>query len=167
MIPPQQRPYSWKTLHVKAFLDDFRIAINRGEEHYCGPVFLDRTRDENGNAEDVFVTPTNVNLTRHDVLDGQQRITTIMLIAAALAKDEQIVDAVAEDLRDGGNANVIAATRLYFDGDGNPLTNGLVGEEDYATYAFRRAKDLCKLAIANLLPNTADLYDPDLSLIHI
>ena len=72
-----------------------------------------------------------------------------------------VVDAVAEDLRDGGNANVIAATRLYFDGDGNPLTNGLVGEEDYATYAFRRAKDLCKLAIANLLPNTADLYDPD------
>jgi hypothetical protein len=72
-----------------------------------------------------------------------------------------VVDAVAEDLRDGGNANVIAATREYFDGDGNPLTNGLVGEEDYATYAFRRARDLCKLAIANLLPNKADLYDPD------
>ena len=72
-----------------------------------------------------------------------------------------IVDAVAEDLKDGGNANIIAATREYFDGDGNPLTNGLVGEETYATYAFRRARDLCKLAIANLLPNTADLYDPD------
>ena len=95
VIPPQQRPYSWEKLHVKALLDDLRIAIDRTEEHYCGPVFLDRTRDENGNAEDVFVTPTNVNLTRHDVLDGQQRITTIMLIAAALAKDEQIVDAVA------------------------------------------------------------------------
>jgi hypothetical protein len=95
VIPPQQRPYSWKTLHVKAFLDDFRIAINRGEEHYCGPVFLDRTRDENGQALYEFTTPAGVNLTRHDVLDGQQRITTIMLIAAALAKDQQIVDAVA------------------------------------------------------------------------
>jgi hypothetical protein len=72
-----------------------------------------------------------------------------------------IVDAVAEDLKDGGNSNVIAATRTYFDGDGNPLTNGLVGEEDYATYAFRRARDLCKLAIANLLTVQADLYDPD------
>ena len=59
---------------------------------------MDRTRDENGNIEDVLVTPTNVNLTRHDVLDGQQRITTIMLIAAALAKDEQIVDAVQQDM---------------------------------------------------------------------
>ena len=72
-----------------------------------------------------------------------------------------IVDAVAEDLRDGGNANIIAATRTYFDGDGNPLTNGLVGEETYATYAFRRARDLCKQAIANLLTVKADLYDPD------
>jgi hypothetical protein len=72
-----------------------------------------------------------------------------------------VVDAVAEDLKDGGNSNVIAATREYFDGDGNPLTNGLVGEEDYATYAFRRARDLCKRAIANLLTVKADLYDPD------
>ena len=72
-----------------------------------------------------------------------------------------IVDAVAEDLRDGGNANIIAATKTYFDGDGNPLTNGLVGEETYATYAFRRARDLCKKAIANLLTVKADLYDPD------
>ena len=72
-----------------------------------------------------------------------------------------IVDAVAEDLKDGGNANVIAATRTYFDGDGNPLANGLVGEETYATYAFRRARDLCKQAIANLLTVKADLYDPD------
>ena len=72
-----------------------------------------------------------------------------------------IVDAVAEDLKDGGNANIIAATRTYFDGDGNPLTNGLVGEETYATYAFRRARDLCKQAIANLLTVKADLYDPD------
>ena len=72
-----------------------------------------------------------------------------------------IVDAVAEDLKDGGNANIIAATRTYFDGDGNPLANGLVGEETYATYAFRRARDLCKQAIANLLTVKADLYDPD------
>ena len=72
-----------------------------------------------------------------------------------------IVDAISEDLKDGGNANIIAATREYFDGDGNPLTNGLVGEETYATYAFRRARDLCKQAIANLLTVKADLYDPD------
>ena len=72
-----------------------------------------------------------------------------------------IVDAVAEDLKDGGNANVIAATRTYFDGDGAPLSNGLVGEEDPSVFAFNRARDLCKKAIANLLTVKADLYDPD------
>ena len=72
-----------------------------------------------------------------------------------------IVDAIAEDLRDGGNANIIAATRTYFDGAGSPLTNGLAGEEQYSVYAFNRARDYCKKAIANLLPIKADLYDPD------
>ena len=41
-----------------------------------------------------------------------------------------IVDAVAEDLRDGGNRNIIEATRFYFDGNDAPITNGLVGEEN-------------------------------------
>lgn len=72
-----------------------------------------------------------------------------------------IVDAIAEDLRDGGNANTIEATKFYFNGDGSPLQNGLVGEEKYAVFAFNRAKDLCKKAVANLLSVKATIYDPD------
>ena len=72
-----------------------------------------------------------------------------------------IVDAIAEDLRDGGNANIINATKLYFNGNGTPLANGLVGEENYAVFAFNRAKELCKKAIANLLTVKATIYDPD------
>ncbi|MFZ9725364.1 MAG: hypothetical protein ACO3B1_05970, partial [Candidatus Nanopelagicaceae bacterium] len=72
-----------------------------------------------------------------------------------------IVDAIAEDLRDGGNLNTIEATKFYFNGDGSPLQNGLVGEENYAVFAFNRARDLCKKAIANLLTVKATIYDPD------
>jgi hypothetical protein len=72
-----------------------------------------------------------------------------------------IVDAIAEDLRDGGNINTIEATKFYFNGDGTPLQNGLVGEENYAVFAFNRARDLCKKAIANLLTVKATIYDPD------
>jgi hypothetical protein len=72
-----------------------------------------------------------------------------------------IVDAIAEDLRDGGNLNTIEATKFYFDGAGNPLANGLVGEETYAVFAFNRARDLCKKAVANLLTVKATMYDPD------
>jgi len=72
-----------------------------------------------------------------------------------------IVDAIAEDLRDGGNKNIIEATRFYFDGAGAPLSNGLLGEETPSVFAFNRARDLCKKAIANLLTVQADLYDPE------
>jgi len=65
-----------------------------------------------------------------------------------------IVDAIAEDLRDGGNGNIIDATKKYFNADGTPLVNGLLGEEEFAIFAFRRARDLCKQAIANLLTVT-------------
>jgi len=72
-----------------------------------------------------------------------------------------IVDAISEDLRDGGNSNIIAATREYFDGAGSPITNGLVGEESQSVFAFNRARDLCKKAIANLLAVKSTIYDPD------
>ena len=72
-----------------------------------------------------------------------------------------IVDAVAEDLRDGGNRNIIEATKFYFDGNDAPITNGLVGEEDQSVFAFNRARDLCKKAIANLLTVKATIYDPN------
>jgi hypothetical protein len=72
-----------------------------------------------------------------------------------------IVDAIAEDLRDGGNLNTIEATKFYFNGDGTPLQNGLVGEETYAVFAFNRARDLCKKAVANLLTVKAAIYDPE------
>jgi hypothetical protein len=72
-----------------------------------------------------------------------------------------IVDAIAEDLRDGGNLNTIEAAKFYFNGDGSPLQNGLVGEENYAVFAFNRARDLCKKAIANLLTVKANIHDPD------
>ena len=62
-----------------------------------------------------------------------------------------IVDAIAEDLRDGGNSNIIAATKTFFNDDGTPLINGIVGEEDQAIYAFYRGADFAKKAIANLL----------------
>jgi len=72
-----------------------------------------------------------------------------------------VVDAISEDLRDGGNANVIAATKTYFNPDGTPLSNGLLGEEEESVYAFQRAKDYCKQAIANLLTVSDDTITMD------
>jgi hypothetical protein len=67
-----------------------------------------------------------------------------------------IVDAVALDVRDFTNKNIINATRAYFTSSGQPLADGLVGEEAESITAFHAVRDLSKKAINNLL-NFQDL----------
>ncbi len=66
------------------------------------------------------------------------------------------VDAVSTDVFTGGNTYTIQFTKKYFDGAGNPISNGLVGEITESVYAFNQARDLMKLAITNNL-TTKDL----------
>ena len=61
-----------------------------------------------------------------------------------------VVQAIAQDLYDGGNKWTRMATLSYFDGS-SLLTNGLVGEQAQSIYAFNFAKNLCKQAITNQL----------------
>ena len=68
-----------------------------------------------------------------------------------------IVDAIANDLRAGGNSNIITATQSYFDG-GAPLGNGVVGEEAQSIIAFNKARDLMQKAVTN------QLYEKDLTI---
>lgn len=62
-----------------------------------------------------------------------------------------IVDAVVADLRNGGNSNTIAAAKAYFTRDGDPISNGLVGEEAESITAFNEARNLMQLAVTNQL----------------
>jgi hypothetical protein len=90
-IPLQQRPYSWTNEQVKAILTDLYLALRRDEEHYCGPVFLESSKDVDNNPK--YTTGGKPeNLAHYNILDGQQRITTIILIAAALSKDKEIIE---------------------------------------------------------------------------
>ena len=66
-----------------------------------------------------------------------------------------IVDAVAADLYDGGNAHMIEATKAYFDVNGDPIVDGVVGEVTQSIFAFNRARDWAKKAISNLLGNNS------------
>jgi hypothetical protein len=67
------------------------------------------------------------------------------------------VDGLADDLYNGGNAAIVEVTRAYFDGVGDLIDDGLVGEIPQSVYAFRRAKDWAKKAISNLLGSTSIL----------
>ena len=65
------------------------------------------------------------------------------------------VDAISTDVFTGGNTYTIAFTKFYFDAVGNPISNGLVGEETQSIYAFTAARDLMKSAITNTLVGAA------------
>jgi hypothetical protein len=67
-----------------------------------------------------------------------------------------VVDAIADDLEEFTNKNIIIATESYFDINGNPLSNGLVGEVTESITAFHAVRDYSKKAINNLL-NYQDL----------
>ena len=70
-----------------------------------------------------------------------------------------IVDAVAADLGNGGNGSIIAAAKSYFNKNGTPLSNGLVGEEAQSIVAFQTAGEWMKKALTN------QLYNKDLTVL--
>jgi hypothetical protein len=81
-----------------------------------------------------------------------------------------IVDALIKDIKYGTNKHIREATRAYFNANGTPITNGLVGEEAPSVTAFNAIRDYAKLAITNNLnkkdlsitpdPITGDNTDP-------
>ena len=69
-----------------------------------------------------------------------------------------IVEAVLSDIRNGGNSNTISVAKTYFDREGSPLANGIVGEEVESITAYNKARDMMKLAVTN------SLLDKDLTI---
>jgi hypothetical protein len=64
-IPPYQRNYSWEREHIRALLEDIKDAMATDCRHFLGQIVLSKT----STSDDLFF-----------VVDGQQRLTTIVLI---------------------------------------------------------------------------------------
>ncbi|MDM1303241.1 DUF262 domain-containing protein [Acinetobacter indicus] len=86
-VPAYQRAYAWEEDHVTSLLNDLKDAIaNKEREYFLGS---------------VVVTSGDTN--RFEVVDGQQRLTTISLIinaiktVFALDGDHQMVDSLQAD----------------------------------------------------------------------
>lgn len=87
-IPPFQRPYSWKKKNFEQLFEDL-VGISEEQEdvHFMGAIIMDRRP---GGTTD---------LDTYEVIDGQQRITTIYLIVCAavsvLLKHQKLDEASA------------------------------------------------------------------------
>jgi uncharacterized protein with ParB-like and HNH nuclease domain len=75
-VPVYQRPYSWERDQVKVLLDDIYnayISENKDEGYYTGNII-------------VFDMDDKINgiISKYDIIDGQQRITTFALIMLSI-----------------------------------------------------------------------------------
>lgn len=71
-VPLYQRNYDWTLEQLAVLLKDIREAGLRGKDHFVGSLF--------------FVEDLQGGEAILDVLDGQQRLTTLMLLLAALSR---------------------------------------------------------------------------------
>lgn len=76
VIPVFQRVYSWTSRQCEELWDDIMSAGKAGEEHFMGMVLFMHDPDAHG------------DFTQVDVIDGQQRMTTMMLLLSAVCPGE-------------------------------------------------------------------------------
>lgn len=72
VVPVYQRVYSWKAPQLRELWDDVLAAGRNGSSHFVGTVFY--AVEENAQREAM----------QFDVIDGQQRLTTLTLLLCAL-----------------------------------------------------------------------------------
>lgn len=94
-IPSFQRPYAWSTDQTEQLFDDLLNAFNAAqdenldEEYFLGTIILAKNKDKG-----------------YDVIDGQQRLTTLTILYSVLASN--VVD---EEMKEG------LKNKLYQKGD--------------------------------------------------
>ncbi|MCI7445011.1 MAG: DUF262 domain-containing protein [Solobacterium sp.] len=94
-VPVYQRPYSWDIEQIKVLLNDIYETYtgpDKEDGYYTGNLIIfDRNDKING------------LISKYDIIDGQQRITTFSLILLAIyckAKADDIEDRTVENVKD-------------------------------------------------------------------
>ena len=107
-IPNYQRPYVWEKDQVIDLLDDISVACKKDSsgDYFLGSLVLKENND-GGYIE-------------YDVLDGQQRLTTLFLLTAVirdLTDNKQRQDTCHNSIFQQGNAddNIPERLRIFFD----------------------------------------------------
>ncbi len=71
-VPDYQRPYVWDKDHLGDLIDDLvgSYTNNKEDEYFCGSIVIAENQKDN----------------RWDVVDGQQRLTSFIILACTILK---------------------------------------------------------------------------------
>lgn len=131
-IPPYQRDYAWTTSQVDDLLSDIQEALDTASCHYLGTVVLARNSGSS-----------------YEVVDGQQRLSTLSLVIQALltALDPADPERIASEailLRQGGSLKLHFGSNATFVDDlisGNsPVPRSLGQRKIQEAYGFARER---------------------------
>ena len=75
-VPIYQRPYSWGEFELRRLLEELQQAVKTGESFFMGTMQL----------SEPIPLCANGKLKAYDIIDGQQRLTTFMLLRLLLAQ---------------------------------------------------------------------------------
>lgn len=123
-IPIYQRPYQWTEENCEKLLDDlfFNYEDDRESDYFCGSLVLVKS-DPNSKTE------------TYDIVDGQQRLSTFILLAKVLADLNNGLDPeYLEYLQESWKDRYTERKRLSFN------TIGSNAEDDFA-YALEHFND--------------------------
>jgi hypothetical protein len=87
-VPDYQRGYAWEEVHLDAFLEDLDL-LPEGRHHYTGTVVLHR-RDSHPDGQVPGPTEwdrSGSGYERFDIVDGQQRLTTVVLLLDSIRRE--------------------------------------------------------------------------------
>lgn len=74
LIPDYQRGYAWEEQQCQDFIEDLEL-LPEGKQHFFGTLVI----REHNHANGKVVDRGGRAYTRHDIIDGQQRLTTVTL----------------------------------------------------------------------------------------
>lgn len=77
-VEDYQRTYQWEKANIEEFFEDLKETVGSAERHFFGTLILQQTDDPSG--------------TGFAVVDGQQRLTTIFILVAALRDATKSLD---------------------------------------------------------------------------
>ncbi len=78
-VPNYQRSYAWERKNWEDFWNDIKDGLTTNTEHYWGTITLKAT------GETLYCSERDITFDVYEVVDGQQRLTTIYLFILALS----------------------------------------------------------------------------------
>ncbi|TKX43776.1 DUF262 domain-containing protein [Halorubrum sp. SD690R] len=126
-IPRYQRGYSWTEKEVRDLLEDIEYTLEQRSSsqsdftHYFGTVVLQDTGTEEGQAR---------NFDSYDIIDGQQRLTTISILVSCL------------------NNELSKLSDLELEGE-NPVHPGSIAEDNREDFIYKHGTERISLDSIN------------------